>query len=77
MTHDNSVAVIVKFISMGASTIHNPKIVMTLDHDIQNKSESNLKKCSAEFVLPSWERHWTSNYGGRSICVARNHDRCE
>lgn len=31
--------------SIGASKIHDPKqIVMTLDHDVQNKSESNLKK---------------------------------
>jgi homoaconitate hydratase len=30
---------------MGASTIHDPKqIVMSLDHDVQNKSESNLNK---------------------------------
>jgi homoaconitate hydratase len=30
---------------MGASNIHNPtQIVMTLDHDVQNKSEANLKK---------------------------------
>ena len=31
--------------SIGATKIHNPKqIVMTLDHDVQNKSEANLKK---------------------------------
>src|SRR6195952_3992898 len=31
--------------SIGAYTIHDPnQIVMTLDHDVQNKSESNLKK---------------------------------
>jgi homoaconitate hydratase len=31
--------------SIGASKIHDPKqIVMTLDHDVQNKSETNLKK---------------------------------
>lgn len=30
---------------MGASNIHNPsQVVMTLDHDVQNKSEANLKK---------------------------------
>jgi homoaconitase/3-isopropylmalate dehydratase large subunit len=45
MTHDNSFPTILKFMSMGASKIHNRKqIVMTLDHDVQNKSESNLKK---------------------------------
>lgn len=30
---------------MGASTIYDPtQIVTTLDHDVQNKSETNLKK---------------------------------
>ncbi|PBP27485.1 homoaconitase [Diplocarpon rosae] len=45
MTHDNSWPVALKFMSIGASKIHDPKqIVMTLDHDVQNKSASNLKK---------------------------------
>ncbi|KAH8200745.1 hypothetical protein TruAng_005062 [Truncatella angustata] len=45
MTHDNSWPVALKFMSIGATKIHNSKqIVMTLDHDVQNKSESNLKK---------------------------------
>jgi homoaconitate hydratase len=45
MTHDNSWPVALKFMSIGASKIHNPdQIVMTLDHDVQNKSEKNLKK---------------------------------
>ena len=45
MTHDNSWPVALKFKSMGASKIHNKsQIVMTLDHDVQNKSEANLKK---------------------------------
>ncbi|KAI9685533.1 MAG: mitochondrial Homoaconitase [Bathelium mastoideum] len=45
MTHDNSWPVALKFISIGASKIHDKKqIVMTLDHDVQNKSDSNLKK---------------------------------
>ncbi|KAH7032782.1 homoaconitase [Microdochium trichocladiopsis] len=45
MTHDNSWPVALKFMSIGASQIHdNQQIVMTLDHDVQNKSESNLKK---------------------------------
>jgi homoaconitate hydratase len=30
---------------MGASNIHDPtQIIMTIDHDVQNKSEANLKK---------------------------------
>ncbi|WPH01186.1 homoaconitase, mitochondrial [Acrodontium crateriforme] len=45
MTHDNSWPVATKFMSIGASKIHDPKqIVMTLDHDVQNKTEKNLKK---------------------------------
>ncbi|KAI1852420.1 hypothetical protein JX266_002598 [Neoarthrinium moseri] len=47
MTHDNSWPVALKFMSIGASKIHdNQQLVMTLDHDVQNKSESNLKKYS-------------------------------
>ncbi|ETI23467.1 homoaconitase, mitochondrial [Cladophialophora carrionii CBS 160.54] len=45
MTHDNSWPVALKFMSIGASKLQNPKqIVMTLDHDVQNKSEKNLTK---------------------------------
>lgn len=45
MTHDNSWPVALKFMSIGASKIHdNRQVVMTLDHDVQNKSEINLKK---------------------------------
>ncbi|KAI7331615.1 Homoaconitase [Hortaea werneckii] len=47
MTHDNSWPVATKFMSIGASKIHNSnQIVMTLDHDVQNKTEKNLKKYS-------------------------------
>jgi homoaconitate hydratase len=45
MTHDNSWPVATKFMSIGASKIKDSsQIVMTLDHDVQNKSEKNLKK---------------------------------
>lgn len=45
MTHDNSWPVALKFLSIGASQLHDPQqIVMTLDHDVQNKSEKNLQK---------------------------------
>ncbi|PKX97151.1 homoaconitase LysF [Aspergillus novofumigatus IBT 16806] len=45
MTHDNSWPTALKFMAIGASKVHNPdQIVMTLDHDVQNKSEKNLKK---------------------------------
>ena len=45
MTHNNSWPVAAKFISIGASRLYNPRqVVITLDHDVQNKSEANLKK---------------------------------
>ncbi|KAM4066391.1 aconitase family (aconitate hydratase) domain-containing protein [Hirsutella rhossiliensis] len=45
MSHDNSWPIARKFMSIGASSIHdNRQVVMTLDHDVQNRSEANLKK---------------------------------
>eukprot|EP00931_Biecheleriopsis_adriatica_P118304 TRINITY_DN9373_c0_g1_i2.p1 TRINITY_DN9373_c0_g1~~TRINITY_DN9373_c0_g1_i2.p1 ORF type:complete len:682 (-),score=157.36 TRINITY_DN9373_c0_g1_i2:258-2303(-) len=45
MTHDNSHAVIGKFRTLGASKVKDPRqIVFALDHDIQNKSDANLKR---------------------------------
>jgi len=45
MTHDNTGAVIPKFNSIGASKIANPRqVVYTLDHNVQDTSEVNLKK---------------------------------
>lgn len=45
MTHDNTGAVIPKFKSIGASKVANPRqVVFTLDHNVQDTSEDNLKK---------------------------------
>ena len=45
MTHDNSWPVAQKLMEMGAESLSDRKqIVMTLDHDVQNQSEANLKK---------------------------------
>lgn len=45
MTHDNSWPVALKFMGIGGTKIaNNRQTVMTLDHDVQNKSDSNLKK---------------------------------
>ncbi|EKG21054.1 Aconitase A/isopropylmalate dehydratase small subunit swivel [Macrophomina phaseolina MS6] len=45
MTHDNSWPVALKFMGIGGTKIaNNRQTVMTLDHDVQNKSEANLKK---------------------------------
>lgn len=47
MTHDNTGAVIPKFTSIGATKIANPRQpVFTLDHNVQDTSEKNLKKYS-------------------------------
>ena len=48
MTHDNSSAVMSKFKGIGARKVKTPnQITFTLDHDIQNQDESNLKKYRA------------------------------
>ncbi len=45
MTHDNTGAIIPKFKGIGAVEIANPRqAVFALDHNVQDKSESNLKK---------------------------------
>ncbi len=45
MTHDNTGAVMGKFKAIGATKMADPRQpVFALDHDIQNKSEENLKK---------------------------------
>ncbi|MGA7399921.1 MAG: homoaconitase [Candidatus Sulfotelmatobacter sp.] len=45
MTHDNTSAVMSKFKAIGAKEICSTKqLVFALDHDIQNKDETNLKK---------------------------------
>ena len=47
MTHDNTWPVATKFKSIGATTVHDARqVVITLDHDVQNKTEANLKKYS-------------------------------
>ncbi|KAK9463736.1 uncharacterized protein V1516DRAFT_668563 [Lipomyces oligophaga] len=45
MTHDNSWPVAMKFMGLGATKVYdNRQVVLTLDHDVQNKSEKNLEK---------------------------------
>ncbi|KAI3393771.1 hypothetical protein diail_3730 [Diaporthe ilicicola] len=45
MSHDNTWPIAKKFMSMGATRVKDPKqMVFALDHDVQNKTESNLKK---------------------------------
>ncbi|EGR45316.1 homoaconitase-like protein [Trichoderma reesei QM6a] len=45
MTHDNSYPVATKAMNLGLKKIYNSgQIVMALDHDVSNQSESNLRK---------------------------------
>ncbi|MGB7553438.1 MAG: homoaconitase [Candidatus Korobacteraceae bacterium] len=45
MTHDNTSAVMKKFKAIGAKNVRDPRQpVITADHDIQNREESNLAK---------------------------------
>jgi len=45
MTHDNTGAVMNKFKSIGATKMADPRLpVYALDHNVQDKSEANLKK---------------------------------
>ncbi|VVT58046.1 uncharacterized protein SAPINGB_P006010 [Magnusiomyces paraingens] len=45
MTHDNSWPVATKFMGLGATRVKDTnQVVLTLDHDVQNKSEKNLEK---------------------------------
>jgi homoaconitate hydratase len=48
LTHDNTSAVISKFAATGATAVHDPRQpVFAIDHDIQNRSASNLAKYAA------------------------------
>lgn len=67
MTHDNTAPVSLKFRSMGATRIHDPKqIVICLDHDIKNTSPSNLRKY-AQIEATATEHGLTSFPVGRGI----------
>jgi len=48
MTHDNTSAVMSKFKGIGATRFHDAgQVVFALDHDIQNRTETNLAKYAA------------------------------
>ncbi|KAI1121503.1 homoaconitase [Nemania abortiva] len=45
MSHDNTWPIAMKFMSIGATQIKDPsQLLFAIDHDVSNKSESNLKK---------------------------------
>lgn len=67
MTHDNTFPVMRKFESIGASKVHdNKQIIITLDHQIQDRGEANLKKYSAIHTFA--QKHGIQDYeAGRGI----------
>src|SRR5271157_671641 len=45
LTHDNTSPALKKFLALGATRVLDPRQpVFALDHDIQNRSDDNLKK---------------------------------
>src|SRR6516164_6205379 len=45
LTHDNTSPALKKFLALGATRVLDPRQpIFALDHDIQNRSEANLKK---------------------------------
>ncbi|KAI5298703.1 mitochondrial Homoaconitase, partial [Ascosphaera atra] len=77
MTHDNSWPVALKFMSIGASELRDPRqIVMTLDHDVQNKSDKNLQKYRQieEFAKSHEVEFYPAGRGiGHQIMVEEGH----
>ncbi|KAF4443340.1 homoaconitase mitochondrial [Fusarium acutatum] len=67
MSHDNTFPISSKFMKLGASKIYdNRQPVFTLDHDVSNTSESNLRKYS--LIREFAEKHGITNYpAGRGI----------
>lgn len=77
MSHDNSAAIILKFLSIGASKIRDPKqVIMALDHDVSNKSETNLKKYQRikEFATQQGVQNYPAGRGiGHQIMIEEGH----
>jgi homoaconitate hydratase len=79
MTHDNSSAVLARFRAMGATRVADPsQCVIVLDHDVQNKTASNLAKYAA---IESFAReqgiefHPAGTGIGHQVMVERGHVR--
>ena len=80
MTHDNSAPVITKFLETGATKVFDKKqLVLTLDHDVQNKTEGNLKKYRKieEFAKQQGIVFYGAGRGiGHQIMVEEGYARC-
>ncbi|TAQ83891.1 hypothetical protein B7494_g7788 [Chlorociboria aeruginascens] len=77
MTHDNSWPVAMKFTSIGATKIHNPnQLVMTLDHDVQNRSEINMRKYRniEAFAMKHGVEFYPAGHGvGHQVLIDEGH----
>ncbi len=74
LTHDNTAAVMKKFASIGATTVADAdQPVFVLDHDIQNRSDTNLDKYAriGEFAAAHGIRFYPAGTGiGHQIMVS-------
>ena len=79
MTHDNSSAVYERFRSMGATLLADPsRCVVVLDHDVQNKTPSNLAKYAAIEAFArehGIEFHAAGSGIGHQVMIERGHVR--
>jgi len=79
MTHDNSSAILARFRSMGATRVADPsRCVIVLDHDVQNKTPSNLAKYAAIEAFAreqGIEFHPAGSGIGHQVMIERGHAR--
>ncbi|KAK8920139.1 Homoaconitase, mitochondrial [Metarhizium anisopliae] len=77
MTHDNSYPVATKAMNLGLTKIHDgSQIVMALDHDVQNKSESNRRKYALieEFARKHGTFFYPAGFGiGHQVMIDEGH----
>ncbi|RYP46780.1 hypothetical protein DL768_007069 [Monosporascus sp. mg162] len=77
MTHDNSYPVATKAMNLGLTKIHdNRQIVMALDHDVQNQSESNRRKYQLieEFARKHETFFYPAGFGiGHQVMIDEGH----
>jgi len=77
MTHDNSSAVLARFLAMGARRVVQPdRCVVVLDHDIQNTSPENLEKYARIEAFArgqGLEFHAAGSGIGHQVMIERGH----
>jgi homoaconitate hydratase len=79
MTHDNTSAIYKRFRSMGAERLADPsRCVVVLDHDVQNKTPSNMAKYAAIEAFTreqGIEFHAAGTGIGHQVMIERGHVR--